>query len=79
MWATVESVITDTTEGKNTMLNLYTYLVNRTGEERGAVAIEYALLALLVAVALAVAFTALEGSISSALGAVGTALGAAAN
>ncbi len=61
------------------MLQLMTYLASRKNSERGAVAIEYALLALLVAVALAAAFETLEGAISTALGAVGTALGAAAN
>ena len=61
------------------MLQLMTYLSSRKDDDRGAVAIEYALLALLVAVALAAAFTTLEGAISAALGAVGTALSTAAN
>ncbi len=58
---------------------LLSLLAARHEDERGAVAIEYALLALLVAVALVAAFTALQVDISDALGAVGTALDAAVN
>ncbi len=47
--------------------------------ERGAVAIEYALLAILVAVALAAAFTTLEGAISTLYGAVGTGINTVVN
>jgi Flp pilus assembly pilin Flp len=47
--------------------------------ERGAVAIEYALLALLVAVALVAAFTALQVDIAGVYTAVGSGIDAAVN
>ena len=47
--------------------------------ERGAVAIEYALLALLVAVALAAAFTLLAGDITQLYSAVGTGIDTVVN
>ncbi|MDH3752245.1 MAG: Flp family type IVb pilin [Acidimicrobiia bacterium] len=61
------------------MLKIYTHIITRLAdsEERGAVAIEYALLALLIAVALVVAMTALQVDIGEAFAKVGTALDAA--
>jgi len=47
-------------------------------DEEGANAIEYGLVAALVAVALAAALTTLKGEITTFLGAVGTKLGAVA-
>ena len=51
------------------MFKILSLIAERSGEERGAVAAEYAVLLTLIAVALVVAVGALEGAISGALSA----------
>lgn len=61
------------------MTTLFVYLQTRFIElrdrEDGAVAVEYGLILLFIAVALVVAMTALRGQIATAYGRIGAALG----